>query len=304
MSCTYENSGAHLPCLKWDNFRDTSKSHDLKKFLSLLDGNQQLKPGQYDIQYKCFWRTSASDDASAVASSSTGWKTLHSFTVIEDCADWLPSTMKGKSTIAQLFVSGSPEFLAAECTQLDIAKEAVFRAHDINPMDGKLSYDELLDGFTKHDMDTTYLKNLQKGNFFETTGVSLNDVVQSAATPLRCQDAISTKPDVYFTDITYPTHSTGKDECKVQKEIVEMKWDYNKNPSDGDFQCIYVDGRLYKKLKTESGKAPATKLEDIRPATRVGLNAMRLMTHLTFENGSYKNLVDGYGPPPALEKRV
>ena len=108
MSCTYENSGAHLPCLKWDNFRDTSKSHDLKKFLSLLDGNQQLKPGQYDIQYKCFWRTSASDDASAVASSSTGWKTLHSFTVIEDCADWLPSTMKGKSTIAQLFVSGSP----------------------------------------------------------------------------------------------------------------------------------------------------------------------------------------------------
>ena len=97
-----------------------------------------------------------------------------------------------------------------------------------------------------------------------------------------------------------PTHSTGKDECKVQKEIVEMKWDYNKNPSDGDFQCIYVDGRLYKKLKTESGKAPATKLEDIRPATRVGLNAMRLMTHLTFENGSYKNLVDGYGPSGAV----
>ena len=73
-------------------------------------------------------------------------------------------------------------------------------------------------------MDTNYLKYLQKSNYFEITGVSLNDVVHSAAIPLRCQDAISSKPDIYITDITYPTAKTGKDECKIQKENVKLKW--------------------------------------------------------------------------------
>ena len=272
----------------------------MKKFLSLLNKDRNLATGKYDIRYNCFWKTSSSD-SSAVASTSTGWKTLHSFTVVEDCAEWLPSIVTGKSTIARLFLLGAPEFLAADCTKLDIVKEATFRAHDINPMDGKLSYDELLEAFSKHDMDTTYLKNLQKSNYFETTAVSLNDVVQAPSVPLRCQDAISTKPNLYFTDITYPTPSTGKDECKIQKEIVELKWDYNKIPSTGDFQCVYVDGRLYKKLTKESGKTPATELEDFRPSTSVGLNAIRLTTHLTFENGNYKNLIDDSGPSTAVK---
>ena len=225
---------------------------------------------------------------------------MHSFTVVEDCADWLPSKVEGKSTIAQLFVSGAPEFLAADCAKLDIAKEAIFRAHDTNPMDGKLSYEELFEAFTKHDMDTNYLKYLQKSNYFEITGVSLNDVVHSAAIPLRCQDAISSKPDIYITDITYPTAKTVKDECKIQKENVKLKWNYNKMPSSGDFQCVYVDGRLYKKLKTEAGTTAATELEDLRPSSSVGPSAVRLMTHLTFEGGSYKNLVDGSGPSSAV----
>ncbi|CAL6391783.1 unnamed protein product [Bathycoccus prasinos] len=298
-SCTYANAGEHLPCLKWDNFRDVSKSSDLKKFLSLLDKDQKHAPGKYDIVYNCFWKTSSSD-TSAVAASSTGWKSLHSFTVVEDCADWLPSKVEKKSTIARLFVSGAPEFLAADCAKLDIAKEAIFRAHDTNPMDGKLSYEELFEAFTKHDMDTNYLKYLQKSNYFESTGVSLNDVVHSAAIPLRCQDATSSKPDIYITDITYPTAKTVKDECKIQKENVKMEWDYNKMPSSGDFQCVYVDGRLYKKLKTEAGTTAATELEDIRPSSSVGPSAVRLMTHLTFEGGSYKNLVDGSGPSSAV----
>jgi hypothetical protein len=298
-SCTYANAGEHLPCLKWDNFRDVSKSSDMKKFLSLLDKDQKHAPGTYDIMYNCFWKTSSSD-TSAVAASSTGWKSLHSFTVVEDCADWLPSKVEEKSTIARLFVSGAPEFLAADCAKLDIAKEAVFRAHDTNPIDGKLSYEELFEAFTKHDMDTNYLKYLQKSNYFETTGVSLNDVVHSAAIPLRCQDATSSKPDIYITDITYPTAKTVKDECKIQKENVKLKWDYNKMPSSGDFQCVYVDGRLYKKLKTEAGTTAATELEDIRPSSSVGPSAVRLMTQLTFEDGSYKNLVDGSGPSSAV----
>ena len=298
-SCTYANAGEHLPCLKWDNFRDVSKSSDLKKFLSLLDKDQKHAPGKYDIVYNCFWKTSSSD-TSAVAASSTGWKSLHSFTVVEDCADWLPSKVEKKSTIARLFVSGAPEFLAADCAKLDIAKEAIFRAHDTNPMDGKLSYEELFEAFTKHDMDTNYLKYLQKSNYFESTGVSLNDVVHSAAIPLRCQDATSSKPDIYITDITYPTAKTVKDECKIQKENVKLEWDYNKMPSSGDFQCVYVDGRLYKKLKTEAGTTAATELEDIRPSSSVGPSAVRLMTHLTFEGGSYKNLVDGSGPSSAV----
>ena len=89
--------------------------------------------------------------------------------------------------------------------------------------------------------------------------------------------------------------------AKFKKEIVELKWDYNKIPSTGDFQCVYVDGRLYKKLSKESGKTPATELEDFRPSTSVGLNAIRLTTHLTFENGNYKNLIDDSGPSTAVK---
>ena len=42
-------------------------------------------------------------------------------------------------------------------------------------------------------------------------------------------------------------------------------------------------------------------MEDFRPSTSVGLNAIRLTTHLTFENGNYKNLIDDSGPSTAVK---
>jgi hypothetical protein len=152
-SCTYANAGEHLPCLKWDNFRDVSKSSDLKKFLSLLDKDQKHAPGKYDIVYNCFWKTSSSD-TSAVAASSTGWKSLHSFTVVEDCADWLPSKVEKISTIARLFVSGAPQFLAADCAKLDIAKEAIFERMILTPW--MVNY--LMKSFSKLLQNTTWTR--------------------------------------------------------------------------------------------------------------------------------------------------
>jgi hypothetical protein len=106
--------------------------------------------------------------------------------------------------------------------------------------------------------------------------------MESSVAPLKCQD-ISSNPDVYFTTITYPTIKTGKEECKIQNENVEVKWDFNNVPAVGDFMCVFVDGRLYKKLTRETeNDEPAREIKDIRPSSNVGVNAIRLRTHFTF----------------------
>jgi len=47
-SCTYENAGDALPCMKWDNF----EGEDSEKMLKLVDNSDEMLTGEFEIKYK------------------------------------------------------------------------------------------------------------------------------------------------------------------------------------------------------------------------------------------------------------
>jgi hypothetical protein len=138
--------GKYLPCMKWDNFRDDSKSQTTRTFLRTTSQSLSLETGEFEIKYDC--RFEFSNDAVA-PSTSTGWQTLHTFQIVEGCEGWLaPSS---KVDIADLFLLSSPDFLSADCDKLEVVKEQVFRKYDVNPLDGILSLEEVRAAYKTHD---------------------------------------------------------------------------------------------------------------------------------------------------------
>ena len=47
-SCTYENAGDALPCMKWDNF----EGEDSEKMLKMVDNSDEMLTGDFEIKYK------------------------------------------------------------------------------------------------------------------------------------------------------------------------------------------------------------------------------------------------------------
>ena len=52
-TCYYENTGTHVPCLKWDNFLDKTKYGGKKFFFSSADAKGVKLKGIYHIRTNC-----------------------------------------------------------------------------------------------------------------------------------------------------------------------------------------------------------------------------------------------------------
>ena len=197
--CNYGNAKAHMPCKKWDNFFDGTKASDVQTYLSLTDKDDQLATGKYEILYNCYYGEQ----------SQTKFKSLHTFTVMSGCSDWLPTSFRGLS-IVELFLQSAPllDVKPPECDQIDRVKESIFREFDTFPLDGKLSAAEIRDAFFKHDVDATYLDRLIEEDYFEARngGIMMSDVISSRRRPLAYTGTTLTDAsDVFFTKSTYPT---------------------------------------------------------------------------------------------------
>ena len=198
--------------------------------------------------------------------------------------------MTSRSLACFCYYLSSPIFLNAKCDAIDVAKEQSFRKYDIDPLDGKLSYNELREALAKHDVDMTYLEHLQNTDYFvKKGGILLSEVMNSKAHPSQCIVADKTS-DIFATKITYPTLETGEDECKAQKERVDLARDYSKNPTLNDFMCIYTDGLFYKTVKGNQSAAQNVKsIVDERPSSEIGPMSMNLIEHFTFDERNLKN---------------
>ncbi|HAT52474.1 MAG TPA: hypothetical protein DCS80_04275, partial [Betaproteobacteria bacterium] len=287
--CNYGNAKAHMPCKKWDNFFDGTKASDVQTYLSLTDKDDQLATGKYEILYNCYYGEQ----------SQTKFKSLHTFTVMSGCSDWLPTSFRGLS-IVELFLQSAPAFLDVkppECDQIDRVKESIFREFDTFPLDGKLSAAEIRDAFFKHDVDATYLDRLIEEDYFEARngGIMMSDVISSRALPLACTGTTLTDAsDVFFTKSTYPTMQANEAECESSKEGVTLEWDFKRVPSTNDLQCLYTDGQLLRAFKTDSKKKSVQAFKDERPSAGVGEDAVKLVTQLPFDV-DLKNSVDNSG---------
>ena len=243
------NYGNYLPCMKWDNFRDDSKTQRTRTFLRTTSESLSLEIGEFEINYHC--RFEFSNDAVA-PSTSTGWETLHEFHIVQGCDEWL--TANSKVDIADLFLLSSPEFLSADCDKLEMVKEEIFRKYDVNPLDGILSLEEVRAAYNTHDVDTGYLNYLEMNTTVFTStrgGLLLSAVMKSPQKPLRCIAVESNDASaVYIRKATYPTSRSGEEttsqQCEIQKAKIDVSWDYAVLPNDSDFQCAYADGRLPK----------------------------------------------------------
>ena len=169
-----------------------------------------------------------------------------------------------------MFLLSSLNFISAKCDVLDVSKEQTFRKYDNDPLDGKLSYNELSETLAKHGVDTTYLTHLEKiGYFTEKDGILLSEVMNSNARPSHCA-VVNKASDVFTTQITYPTLETVEEECNAQKERVDLAWGYNKEPTENDFMCIYADGLFYKSVKGKQSECCTESQSDCRREAIVG----------------------------------
>ena len=162
------------------------------------------------IWHHCFWKYS--DGRVVERSSNKKFELLHEFEAVKDCGDWAPASVtipKNEqivSTIARSFLLSSPKFLTANCYDVVSSREAVFREFDKNPLDGKLSFDEIEYAFLAHDVDVSYLYHLKETGTFED--VLLSQVILSPTYPFLClpKDPL---PDVvvkkrYLSGYGYP----------------------------------------------------------------------------------------------------
>jgi len=279
------NYGNYLPCMKWDNFRDDSKTPRTRTFLRTTSESLSLEIGEFEINYHC--RFEFSNDAVA-PSTSTGWENLHTFQIVQGCEEWL--TANSKVDIADLFLLSSPEFLSADCDKLEMVKEEVFRKYDVNPLDGILSLEEVRAAYNTHDVDTGYLNYLEMNTTVFTStrgGLLLSAVMKSPQKPLRCIAVESNDASaVYIRKATYPTSRSGEEttpqQCEIQKAKIDVSWDYAVLPNDSDFQCAYADGRLYQKFNGNSVK----QLSDVRPSVGTGDARISLVAQFTFDDPS------------------
>jgi len=288
-SCTYKDASTHLPCKKWDNFFEKSKSPaELRPYLSLTDKDGKVATGEYEIWYDCFHRKKS-------ARTGTGLKKLHEFRVIDKCADFLPPGFESLS-IAELVLHSAPSFLELkheDCNRVDAVKESIFRKYDTTPQDGRLDENEVLEALLQHDVDTSSLAYLipESNHFRKKGGIMLGDFMVSSALPLLCSGSLTESSDVYFTAASYPTIESKYAQCEADKEGVKLKWDYKLTPQEGDRQCLYTDGRLLRSFKTDASGTTVTSFRDKRPSSGVGPDAVTLHVHMSFDSGMVENLI-------------
>ena len=284
-TCSYATAGDHLPCKKWTNFYDSSKADEYKFTLRTTDASGNIKIGTYAVNYNCYWLMP--DGVTKAPGTSTGERTLHTFSAKEGCSDWLSSI---QVSMEKLFLQSTPSFLSiTDCDTINYVKEMAFRKYDTNPQDGKLDYAELLKAFLTHDVDTSYLTNEIGESGY--TDLTLSDIMSSNTLPFACYTkAISNSDDVYMTSVTYTdtesdaiSTSTTLDSCAAAKELVTVKWGYKNLPTNtADYMCVYSDARLYAKYVGSGGIA--TSLTDTRPSMGTGDSRVSLIAHFTFDN--------------------
>ena len=212
------------------------------------------------------------------------FETLHTFNVTGGCPDVLQSeTSSGNAettmhVVARFLLLSSPIFLKMQdCDQIDVAKEEVFRKYDINPMDGKLSAAELKYAFESHDMQTTYIDHLESitdVKLFENGGLLLRDIMDVMDLPNYCyfRDGNVHESDLRIASATYSSSDDLEEDCKSNAEHVNVSWTFEKNLMNGDFQCIFTDGFLFKTITDSSVR----KVTDYRPAVGTGADAVTL----------------------------
>ncbi|CAL6288116.1 unnamed protein product [Bathycoccus prasinos] len=288
--CTYDEAGTHLPCKNWDNFFDTSKSPpDTRTSLSLTNKDGNSATGEYEIWYNCFYLKKSKD-------SSTGWKKLHTFRVIDECSDLLPSGFKGLS-IVEMLLHSSPSFLELSppsCESVDIVKESIFREYDLTPQDGRLDENEVREALSQHDVDTSSLKYIipESTYFRKKGGIMLSDFITSSTLPLACSGLSLTKAsDIYFTEASYTNMDSDELECKKYHKGVHLKWDHKRTPQKNDRQCLYTDGRLLRSFKTDDKGQFVNSFKDERPSSGVGPDAVNLQVHISFDSNKVENII-------------
>ena len=288
--CTYDEAGTHLPCKNWDNFFDTSKSPpDTRTSLSLTNKDGNSATGEYEIWYNCFYLKKSKD-------SSTGWKKLHTFRVIDECSDLLPSGFKGLS-IVEMLLHSSPSFLELSppsCESVDIVKESIFREYDLTPQDGRLDENEVREALSQHDVDTSSLKYIipESTYFRKKGGIMLSDFITSSTLPLACSGLSLTKAsDIYFTEASYTNMDSDEAECKKYHKGVHLKWDHKRIPQKNDRQCLYTDGRLLRSFKTDDKGQFVNSFKDERPSSGVGPDAVNLQVHISFDSNKVENII-------------
>jgi len=265
--------GSYLPCRSWPNF--------FPKSLPMTNVNGQIEPGEYEVKYDCYYVYSNGDRVPGYPVTET---TLHTFELQAGCQDLMPIGQNGAyDELAKYLLLTSDDFNNVDCTdeaEVYKVKEAVFRRHDINPVDGALSYNELIAAALKQSSDTYIIEKWNNKAGGELL-LKPSHVMRVRVNPLSCGTG-----SLVFKSAVYPTNSPGREttatECRDNATEMTASWTYS-TPSAvraGDYVCVYVDGVLYNKLEVKStdpglvgygaiasGKYAATQITDIRPVT-------------------------------------
>ena len=276
--------GAHLPCLKWDDFKG-----DLS--LTTVDGS--LVAGDYKITYDCHavskpgdykYSTYGKEVVSAKAEGSV------TFEIAAGCNAVMPAGAGGSeganSELVKLFLLGSDEFVQAPCAAIADTKENIFRRFDVSPTDGELSFDELVKAAKDRSTDAYILK---LWNSMESVRLTLGQVVKSRVRPIHCP-SVTDDADATFDAVVYPTSESGREtttiECQASAMSASAQWSFDaaKVPghNQGENVCVYVDGVLFEAHEPSTaaptdasrytrydttGKYALTKIVDERPVS-------------------------------------
>jgi len=183
----------------------------------------------------------------------------HTFEVRAGCE----ISVSGTTNLVRQILLNSPNYIESPCNDcdspcVDETKEGIFRSMDTNPMDGQLSYEEIVSALRAYSADATIVGKLLTGG--AQGGLGLGDFMQAHVPTARCIDTASEK-NIQITNFAYPTVVAGGEttvsECDTSNSNGMAEWRYStdrtKQPKDGDSVCVYIDGFLYESAQLLSG---------------------------------------------------
>ena len=205
----------------------------------------------------------------------------HHFRLVQGCEIFI----SGKPYLVRHVLLNSPDYIDCKCTEcdskcVDDAKESVFRSIDSNPMDGELSFEEIVSTLRSYSADLSIVYTLRSH-----IPLSLGDFMATDAPPPGCNASYSA---IQMTKVTYPSVDSGREttttECQNSASKATAAWRYStdesRQPQKGDIVCVYVDGFLFetaqplaknaevdaKSFQTlKSGYPILSRIEDTRP---------------------------------------